>query len=479
MNSFEVRIWDIGKRTIRGRLWYRVRWKVAGAPKPFEELFAKKALASAFRSELETAANKGRPFDIQTGRPVSDARSRNATTYYAHARVCVAKKWPRLAAKSRRSMVEALTDATLELTRKGVRGAPDASVLRTAVYHYGLNPRRWDEPIPDEVAVALTWLEKASSPVHELESLQVVRRVLDGFCVRLDGREAAATTVARKRAAFYNSLGFAVEAGLLESNPIDRIQWTAPEVARAIDRRVVANPTQVRAMLDALRGRGARARRMVAFFGGIYFTGGRPSEVADLHPWDCIFPAACRACGFESKDILNESASCCDDLNLDFGWGVVTFVETDPRAGTSFTDDGRPNQRRGLKHRARKDARPVPAPPEYGALLHAHIQEFRPAPDGRLFYGIHGGPLSESVWDRWWKIARELALTATQVVSPLARRAYDLRHAAASLWLNAGVPATEVARRLGHSVRVLLTVYANCIDGGDDGFNERIGSALA
>jgi integrase len=69
-------------------------------------------------------------------------------------------------------------------------------------------------------------------------------------------------------------------------------------------------------------------------------------------------------------------------------------------------------------------------------------------------------------------------LTPAQVYSPLARRAYDLRHAAASLWLNAGVPATEVARRLGHSVAVLLKVYANCIDGTDDSHNGRIGNAL-
>ncbi len=33
------------------------------------------------------------------------------------------------------------------------------------------------------------------------------------------------------------------------------------------------------------------------------------------------------------------------------------------------------------------------------------------------------------------------------------------------LWLNGGVPAPTVARRAGHSVDVLLRVYANCIDG--------------
>ena len=34
-----------------------------------------------------------------------------------------------------------------------------------------------------------------------------------------------------------------------------------------------------------------------------------------------------------------------------------------------------------------------------------------------------------------------------------------------SLWLNSGVPATEVARRAGHGVAVLLKIYAHCIDG--------------
>jgi hypothetical protein len=31
--------------------------------------------------------------------------------------------------------------------------------------------------------------------------------------------------------------------------------------------------------------------------------------------------------------------------------------------------------------------------------------------------------------------------------------------------LNSGVPATEVARRAGHGVAVLLKIYAHCIDG--------------
>jgi hypothetical protein len=62
---------------------------------------------------------------------------------------------------------------------------------------------------------------------------------------------------------------------------------------------------------------------------------------------------------------------------------------------------------------------------------------------------------------------RTLALTPAQVASPLAGRPYDLRHAAVSLWLNAGVPVPQVAEHAAHSVEVLLWVYAKCLDDGD------------
>jgi len=47
-----------------------------------------------------------------------------------------------------------------------------------------------------------------------------------------------------------------------------------------------------------------------------------------------------------------------------------------------------------------------------------------------------------------------------------------------SLRLNAGVPATQVAEWAGHSVEVLLTIYAKCISGRDQVWFERIDKAL-
>jgi len=68
--------------------------------------------------------------------------------------------------------------------------------------------------------------------------------------------------------------------------------------------------------------------------------------------------------------------------------------------------------------------------------------------------------------------------TPPGLASPLARRPYDLRHAAVSLRLNSVVPTTGVARRSGHSVAVLLKVYAHCIDGQADIVNKRIADTL-
>ncbi|MGN9845882.1 hypothetical protein ACTMTI_47965 [Nonomuraea sp. H19] len=47
-----------------------------------------------------------------------------------------------------------------------------------------------------------------------------------------------------------------------------------------------------------------------------------------------------------------------------------------------------------------------------------------------------------------------------------------------SLWLNAGVHALEVAERAGHSVNVLLKIYAKCIDDQREVANQRIEKAL-
>ncbi|GAA3423219.1 hypothetical protein GCM10018953_04020 [Streptosporangium nondiastaticum] len=68
------------------------------------------------------------------------------------------------------------------------------------------------------------------------------------------------------------------------------------------------------------------------------------------------------------------------------------------------------------------------------------LDEFGIAKDGRLFQIERGGVVGSTAYPEVRAAARFLALTPEQAASPLARRPYDLRHAAVSLWLNAGVP---------------------------------------
>jgi integrase len=99
--------------------------------------------------------------------------------------------------------------------------------------------------------------------------------------------------------------------------------------------------------------------------------------------------------------------------------------------------------------------------------------------EGRLFTGERGGALAGVTYTRMWARAREAALTPEQFASPLARRPYDLRHAAVSTWLNGGVAPTQVAEWAGHSVEVLLRSYAKCLDGGEKTAQARVTAALA
>jgi len=57
------------------------------------------------------------------------------------------------------------------------------------------------------------------------------------------------------------------------------------------------------------------------------------------------------------------------------------------------------------------------------------------------------------------------------------RAPYDLRHAAVSTWLNAGVPSTQVAEWAGHSVGVLHQI-AKCIVEQQEAARWRIDAVL-
>jgi integrase len=77
-----------------------------------------------------------------------------------------------------------------------------------------------------------------------------------------------------------------------------------------------------------------------------------------------------------------------------------------------------------------------------------------------------------------WQKVRRASLSAEELASPLMRRPYDLRHSGVTWRLNSGVPATEVAAWAGHSVEVLMRVYARCVTGLEDVWIGRMDDSL-
>ncbi len=446
----DVRFWDVRRNRSSKSMSYEVRWVVGG--KQFSRTRATKALAESFLSELRQAAKRGEVFDLAEGLPLSMRRAKQATSWFAFVLAYVDVKWPRAAAKTRDSMTDALATVTAALVDDRP-WQPDPLVMRRALRQYALVPTARKLPRPAEIATALGWLDRASLPVAELEKPRNVRVALDALTLRLDGMAAAATTIRRKRAVFHNVLDYAAELDELSANPLGRVNWKPPKVAEVVDRRVVVNPGQARELLTAVTyvGRPWRGRHLRAFFACMYFAALRPGEVKALRKDGCYLPAS--------------------------GWGKLTLSRSRPQANKRWTDSGEAFDDRGLKHRADDDTRAVPIPPELVAILREHLDEFGTAADGRLFRTVTGGMIYDHT--ATWAAARTLALTPDQVASPMAARPYDLRHGAVSLWLNGGVAVTEVAERAGHSVEVLLRVYAKCIDGGEEIANRRIDEALA
>ena len=156
----------------------------------------------------------------------------------------------------------------------------------------------------------------------------------------------------------------------------------------------------------------------------------------------------------------------------------MRLTHSHPRSGTRWTDSGKSRERRELKHRAVGDSRLVPVHPELVALLRDRMEKAGTGPGRRIFTGPRGGIVAEWGYLEVFHKARREALGDADAATPLMSRPYELRHAAVSTWLSAGVPAAQVAEWAGHSTDVLLRVYVKCIAGQQSEAKRRIEDAM-
>ncbi|MFK4091112.1 tyrosine-type recombinase/integrase [Kribbella sp. NPDC020789] len=430
---------------------YKVRWTVS--KEPFKKAFGTTKLATSFLSKLTTAAREGVPFDVKSGLPEPMAKALYTRSWFEHACQYVDAKWTHSSPGHRRGISETLTIATLALLGRG-NGRPTDAEIKKALHGWAFsrtarNGQAVDVAgVPRQYAAAIHWLRDNTLDMSELQRKEIVRGALDRLATKADGKPAAARTITRRRATLHGALRYAVEMEVLPSNPMENLQWKSPQSSVRIDPRLLPNRRTVDLLLAAIE---EFCPWLVAFFGCMYFALMRPAEARHLN--------------------LDNLAHLPEE-----GWGELLLDGSTQQSGERWTDDGEVRQERPLKHRPVSTTRRVPIPPALVQLLRSHLERFGTGPDGHLFVTRTGRfgrpvpvayckPVHPNTVGRVWAKARLKVLTADQIAKHLAARPYDLRHAGITYQLNAGVTALQVSEWAGNSVKVVLEVYAGCIDG--------------
>ncbi|MBT2383110.1 site-specific integrase [Streptomyces sp. ISL-11] len=437
--TYNVKFWKIAVYKGKRGTTYTVRWTVDGQER--RESLATRAFADAFRSDLMSAARRGEPFSLETGRPISFQSRAGTVSWYDFAVQFADHQWHRTAGNSRKNTAKTLTAATFSL----LRAAPsrfEPVEMRTALREFAFNTRRREEA-PPELAVILKWVERNSLPMSAWEDPDKVEEVLRVLASKLDGTPAAASSVKRHRRILNVAMGHAVARSVLQSNPLPKGRGSSPKTSMTVDKRCLIDDARSAQLLEWIRQRPRGGKKLHAFFATMYYCGPRPEEAVALRVQDVRLP----------------------DEDADDQWCELLFHTAQPEVGRHWTDTGEIHEERGLKGRAADDTRVTPGHPSLTKILREHVKREGLKPGDLLFQGEKGGMLAGSVIRRAWRTARREVLPPHEFESPLGRRVYDTRNTRLTKWLNMGVPPAQVAEWAGTSVPVLLATYARCIVG--------------
>ena len=196
----------------------------------------------------------------------------------------------------------------------------------------------------------------------------------------------------------------------------------------ALDVSTVPAPGDVEAIVDHVAALPTSGARYAALFAAVGMAGMRPSEAIGLRSGT----STCR--------------------RRAGAWRP--YEARSPRPAPATPATGRSGAQ-GPQAPSRRAVREVPLSPDLVRRLREHLARFEPV-DAQVFTNAGGRPTTSTNYGPVWLRARADLWTQGH---PLAKATvYDLRHAAATMMLRASVPPAEVARRLGHSVDVLMRV---------------------
>lgn len=383
------------------------------------------------RAGLIGAHDRGERFDPDRGGlPVSWLPAVGDMLLVEWAKRWVAEQWPEWAPRTRRSALEALARFLPLAVDQEASEPPEG--MRAYIGEL-LVP----DSTPEDPGGCAAWIERWSLSPGALN-----RDVLSGVEAKLalgdEGQALAASTAGRYREVAKACVTRAAEIlGVPATDP-----WPPPPKGRnrrksrrkrkTVDVRSLPGEVTMAAILDKLVSHQPGSKKYKVMFGVAYFGGLRPSEVVMLRRRALELP--------------------------DDGWGLIRVTEAD----IDRDEPGEPKE----------GNRDVPIPPVLVAMLRRWVDGLGLGDDDLLFRTRNGNRPTESNWGRSLKRA---ALAAGHK----AIRVYDLRHAAATSWIQAGVPLKECARRLGNSVETLVSTYIGAMEGDEQLANQRIDRALA
>ncbi|WP_372407730.1 site-specific integrase [Streptomyces luteireticuli] len=324
--TYNVKFWKTAVYKGKRGTTYTVRWTLDG--QEWREPLGTRAQADAFRSELVSAARRGEPFSIATGRPVSHQSKASTTNWYDFAVQFADYQWHRTAGNSRKNTAKALMATTIALLRTSPAAFRPVDV-RTALREYAFNTKRRGEA-PPEVATILRWVERNSLTMAAWEDPVKVDEVLRAVDTRLDGRRAAASSVKRNRRILNVAMQHAVKHRILRENPLPKGRGATPKTSNAVDRRSLIHPARMARMLAGVRRRPRGGRKLHAYFATIFYSGPRPEEAVAMVVEDVVLPP---------EDAEDQ-------------WSELLFHTAQPEVGKNWTDDGQLHEERGLKGRA-------------------------------------------------------------------------------------------------------------------------------
>ncbi len=251
-----------------------------------------------------------------------------------------------------------------------------------------------------------TWDRHLDAGLGGYELREITAPLVRRHLAELRARGVGAEAIKKAKLVLQSCLRFAVEEGLIQGNPAQAVRLPKPEPRASVQ---ALGPRQVEALRICLELRDAALVSVLAYVGL------RPGEALALR-WSDV----------GERTLLVERSN----------------------------DDGQIKSTKTGRVRAARLMGPVKAD-----LAAWKLASGRPGDDALVFPSSTGEPWREHDFRNW---RRRVFQPAAQ---PLGiRRPYDLRHAAASLWLTEGRTVVEVASWLGHSPSMLLSTYAHVVE---------------